>query len=368
MKKIAVIGITGSIGTSTVEVVKNHPELFRISLATSHCNEEQLLTLKQELNIDKAVITKESSQQSKGILYGQEELFCLLAQEKYDVVINAVSGSAGLIYSYHILKYNHKLALANKESLVLAGHILTKMSSDIIPIDSEHSALLQLMRGLKQTDVKKLILTASGGPFLETPVEHFKDITPTQALQHPTWEMGAKITIDSATMFNKGLEIIEANRLFGIDYSQLEAIIHPQSIIHSLIECKDGSLLAQMSKPSMHLPILYALTYPHHIASSLTQTGIIDFPAITFQSIDIKRYPLYYLTVDAGKAGGLMPTAINAANEAAIRLFLEHKINFTQIHSLIADYLDDFNNLTDPSIETIIEANDYIFQEVYNSL
>ena len=369
MKKIAVIGVTGSIGASTVEVVKNHPDLFKIELATSHNNLQQLLDVSQELNITNIVSTKErQTNESTGkVLYGREEVFRLLKEESYDIVINAVSGSSGLIYSYHILKNNQTLALANKESLVMAGHLLTNMEASIIPIDSEHSALFQIMQGLELKDVKRAILTASGGPFLETPLEKFDEITPQQALCHPTWSMGAKITIDSATMFNKGLEVIEAHWLFGFDYDQIDAVVHPQSIIHSFIECKDGSFLSQMSNPSMQLPIMYALSYPGHVASNLTKTDLLSLPPLEFTPLTKERYPLFYLTVEAGETGGLMPTAINAANEAAIRLFLERKITFPQIYQLIDDYLQDFNNLSNPDLETIIEANRLIYNEIYDA-
>ncbi len=369
MKSIAIIGITGSIGLSTIDVVRKHPDKFKITLATSHNKVDQLKSLIKEFNIPQAVITNcKFNNKNKGIMYGQESLLQILEDEKFDVVINAVSGSAGLIYSYHILKNNHKLALANKESLVMAGHILTGMSSNIIPIDSEHSALFQIMNGLKPNDVKKAILTASGGPFLDTPLNQFDHITPEQALQHPTWSMGNKITIDSATMFNKGLEAIEAHWLFGFDYSQIQAVIHPQSIVHSMIECQDGSILTQMSIPSMQLPILYALTYPHHIKSDLTKTNICDLPPLIFLPIEKTRFPLYYLTIEAGISGGLIPTALNAANEAAIKLFFEGKINFPQIYEIIDNYLNDFNNITDPDIDTILDANKYVFNEVYQSL
>lgn len=369
MKKIAIIGVTGSIGKSTIEVVRRHPDRFRIALATAHSNPQKLIELKKELNIEDAVLTdpENGAEKNSAVLYGQEELFRLLAEKEYDVVINAVSGSAGLVYSYQTLKNKHALALANKESLVLAGHILTKMSDRILPVDSEHSALFQVMSGLQKSDVKNLILTASGGPFLDTPLDRFSEITPKQALNHPTWSMGAKITIDSATMFNKGLEVIEAHWLFGIEYSRIKAVIHPQSIIHSCVECKDGSILSQMSRPSMQLPILYALSYPDHIESDVIQTNMLDLPPLTFCPIEKHRYPLYFLTLEAGKAGGLMPSAMNAANEAAIKLFLENKIPFTGIYRIVADYLNSFTNIENPDIDTILEANSHIFEEVYNS-
>lgn len=342
--------------------------MFSIALATSHNNAQKLIKLKKELSIEDTVLTNSANGKlhEPSILYGQEQLFRLLAEKNYDIVINAVSGSSGLVYSYQVLKNKHVLALANKESLVLAGHILTEMNGTILPVDSEHSALLQVMSGLKKSDVKNLILTASGGPFFDRPLSEFANITPKQALNHPTWSMGAKITIDSATMFNKGLEIIEAHWLFGVPYSQIQAIIHPQSIIHSFIECKDGSILNQMSTPSMQLPILYALSYPDHVNSALTKTNMFELPPLTFHRLEKQRYPLFFLTLEAGKEGGLMPTAMNAANEAAIKLFLEKKIPFTDIYRIIADFIDKFTNVPDPDIDTIITTNEEVFEQVYS--
>jgi 1-deoxy-D-xylulose-5-phosphate reductoisomerase len=367
MKKIALLGITGSIGLSAVEVVKRHPDLFKIDLASSHNKEKELVALAEEIDIKNIVLTNNETTSStaseRKVFRGEEELLRLLASEEFDIVINAVSGSSGLIYSYNILKHKHRLALANKESLVMAGHILTKMTDGqkIIPIDSEHSALIQLIDGLQRDDIAKLILTASGGPFRDLALESFSEITPEQALVHPTWDMGAKITIDSATMLNKGLEIIEAHWLFGIEYDKMTAVVHPQSFIHSFVECCDGSLLAQMSKPSMQLPILYALSYPRHIKSDVVKTNIFDHSGLTFHPLEKKRYPLFFLAVEAGKAGGIMPTVLNAANEAAIKLFLQKKIGFSQIHELAASCCQKFENISNPDIDTVLNTNESVY-------
>jgi len=371
MKKIAVLGLTGSIGLSVVEVVRKHPQLFQIAFATSHNNYELMTSLSQELQIDKIVLTGQNfSNQKKpaqqGIYFGQEEVLQILSSEEFDIVINAVSGSAGLVYSFHILEMNHSLALANKESLVMAGHLFQDQinKKKIIPIDSEHSALFQLFNGLSPAEINKVIITASGGPFRELPLEEFSHITPEQALQHPTWSMGAKITIDSATMFNKGLEVIEAHWLFQLPYDKIDAVIHPQSIIHSLVECSDGSLLAQLSNPSMQLPILYALSYPRHIESDLGKTNLTSLPSLSFFDIDEKRYPLYRLAREAGKQGGIMPTVLNAANEAAIKLFLEKKIPYLKIQQIAEEYLNKQSNIENPDLETISEVNEKTFKQV----
>ncbi len=367
MKKIAILGITGSIGMSAVEVVRKHSDKFKITLATSHNNLVTLQKLKDELNIDRVIST---GKVDKRKLSGVKELIRVLESEEFDIIINAVSGSAGLNFSYHVLKNKHPLALANKESLVMAGHILTKMSGgkSIIPIDSEHSALFQLMQGLNSKDVKSLILTASGGPFRTLALTDFQFIKPEDALAHPTWSMGAKITIDSATMFNKGLEVIEAHWLFGLDYSQIKAIIHPQSIIHSMIECNDGSILAQMSNPSMQLPILYALSYPHHFDSDCVSTDLLKLSALTFEELFIERYPLYFLALEVGKMGGIMPTVMNAANEAAINLFLQNKIKFNSIYDLIKKEVEEYQFISDPDIDTILEVNKTVFDKVTNAM
>jgi 1-deoxy-D-xylulose-5-phosphate reductoisomerase len=208
-----------------------------------------------------------------------------------------------------------------------------------------------------------MIITASGGPFRELPLSEFDSITPELALQHPTWSMGAKITIDSATMFNKGLEVIEAHWLFDLPYEKIDAVIHPQSIIHSFIECIDGSILAQMSNPSMQLPVLYALTYPEHIDSDF-RTSLIDLPPLTFAEIEPERYPLYTLVREAGMAGGIMPTILNAANEACIELFLQNKIRFTDIYRITEKHLGKQNNITDPDLETILSINEGVYSEI----
>jgi 1-deoxy-D-xylulose-5-phosphate reductoisomerase len=371
MKRIAVLGLTGSIGLSVVEVVRRHSDLFHISFATTHNNYELLSSLAAELKIDKTAITgnnypPETGKRGDSFYHGQSEVLSILASEEFDLVINAISGSAGLIYSHHILSHNHILALANKESLVMAGHLFQDKIKQkrIIPIDSEHSALFQLFSGLSVKEVRKVVLTASGGPFRELPLQEFTRITPEQALQHPTWSMGSKISIDSATMFNKGLEIIEAHWLFQLPYERISAVIHPQSIIHSLVECSDGSILAQLSNPTMQLPILYALSYPHHIESDLVNTRLIDLPSLTFSPIDPERYPLCELSRIAGKAGGIMPTVLNAANEAAVKLFLDRKISYLAIRQLVEDRLNKQENIVNPDLETVLQINDNIFQEI----
>lgn len=374
MKSIAILGITGSIGLSAVEVIRNHPDKFKIVFASSNNNIKTLLSLAEEFEIPQLAITNEE-QKSKleipagmKIYFGTESLHSALEDIECDLVLNAISGSAGLMCSIITLSRGVDLALANKESLVMAGHLIMPMVRNsqvkLIPVDSEHSAIFQAINDTPLSQVRSLVITASGGPFRTLPLEQFKNVTIEQTLQHPTWDMGERITIDSATMMNKGLELIEAHWLFEKDYSQIKAIIHPQSIIHSFVEFTDGSIMAQMSFPTMRLPILYALTYPQRIDTNLDKTNIFDLPELNFSDICKARYPLFYLALQAGKSGGIIPAVMNAANEAAVSLFLARKINYLQINGLIQNVLNDFDNIANPDLETIISVNREINNKV----
>ncbi len=376
MKKIAILGISGSIGISAIEVIRKHNDEFEIVLATAHKNKTKLLELSEEFQIKNIVLTgsdngnkvdKTNLPLKTKIHYGKNSLLELLNDGNFDVVLNAVSGSAGLEYSMEIAKTGKILALANKESLVMAGHLLEKeiekSGTQIIPVDSEHSALFQAIGASPSKYIRKLHLTASGGPFRDLPLEKFPDITLKQTLKHPTWNMGAKVTIDSATMMNKGLEIIEAHWLFKMPYDSIDAIIHKQSIVHSLVEYCDGSIIAQLSSPTMKLPILYSFTYPERLESDLIKTNIFDLQDLTFHKIEPARYPLFFLANQVGKDGGLLPTIMNSVNEAAISLFLEKKIHFVQIHKLVKNYLSSVKNISEPNLETILTANRINFEK-----
>ncbi len=369
MKKIGILGITGSIGLSAIEVIKKHSKDFQIVLASSNKNYTKLIELSKEFKIDKIVLTdehlKSKIKDRQNIYFGEKSLLSLIGDCDCDIILNAVSGSAGLIYTDKIIESAHNLALANKESLVMAGHIfidkIKKKNISILPVDSEHSAIFQVIGSTPHNQIKKLIITASGGPFRKTPLNEFKLITPQQALLHPTWSMGAKITIDSATMMNKALEVIEAHWLFDMPYSKIKSVIHPQSIIHSFVEFIDGSILAQLGFPSMQLPILIALSHPERLQSDVMNTDLTKLPSLTFEKMDKKRYPLYFIGVEAGKQGGLYPTIMNAANEAAIELFIKNEISFLQITKLIEYALNKFENKTNPAIEEIIKTNEEVF-------
>ncbi|MCF7912681.1 MAG: 1-deoxy-D-xylulose-5-phosphate reductoisomerase [Candidatus Cloacimonetes bacterium] len=365
MKNIAVLGITGSIGNSTIAVIREHPDKFNITLATAHHNTELLFEYAHEFGIKHLVITgsKLPAAPPPGsiIYHGEKELLSLISELDLDIVLNAIAGSAGLLSSITTIESGIDLALANKESLVLAGHLiknkLRSSKSRVLPVDSEHSAVFQCLEGHQPSEISKIILTASGGPFRDLPLDQFTNITLDKALKHPTWTMGTKVTIDSATMMNKALEVIEAHWLFDTEYDKIEAIMHPQSIIHSFVEFADGSIMAQLSNPTMKLPVLYALSYPQHIPSDLIRTSILDLPQMNFRPLTPERYPLYFLAIEAGKTGGLLPTIINAVNEAAISLFLNHKISFNDIYKLIDQACQTENNISHPDIDTIINTN-----------
>jgi len=378
MKKVAVLGATGSIGTSTLEVIRAHSDRFKIVLASSHNNKDELIRIATEFQIPEIVITKENHSYSREVVssltnlqYGEDSLISLLANIECDLIVNAISGSAGLKYTIEAIESGRVLALANKESLVMAGSIIKekikKNSARIIPIDSEHSAIFQALGDTPVSQLRSIIITASGGPFLNFSKSQLNNVTREDALAHPTWEMGEKITIDSATMMNKGLEVIEAHWLFDLPYEKIQAVIHPQSIIHSLIEFLDGSILAQLSKPDMKLPILFALTYPQHINSNICLTDLTSLPQITFKKIPQDRYPLFFLTIEAAKKGGLYPAIVNSANEAAVKLFLTRKIGFTQIYQLVDKVIQQLENVSHPDLELVLHKNQEVFDFTTNN-
>ena len=372
MKKIAVLGITGSIGLSTVEVVRKHPNDFQIVLASANSNYSKLFDFAAEFNITELVITNSALKQkitnipkSSNLTFGEDELQEKILSVDCDIILNAISGSAGLRSSITTITKGTDLALANKESLIMAGHKIMKMLKDsnskLIPVDSEHSAILQAIGSSTTEEIRSIIITASGGPFRDLPLNEFENITLEDTLKHPTWDMGAKITIDSATMMNKGLEVIEAHWLFNKSFEDIKAVIHPQSIVHSFVEFIDGSILAQLSFPTMQIPILYALTHPNRIKSTIPKTSILKLPNLNFKELTSDRYPLYGVAINAGVEGGILPTVLNASNEAAIDLFLDKKICFNYIRRIVEKQINKFHNFADPSIEDIIKVN----REVY---
>lgn len=369
VKKVALLGATGSIGSSFFKVYKEQKERLSLSFAAAASGYARLCPLAIEFEIPRLVFStindralqKEIRRQypSLEIYFGAAELKRLLENEDYDIGLNAIGGSAGIEATFCILKRGKQLALANKESLVMGGHLVQeiKREGQILPVDSEHSAIFQALADHPYKEVQKLIITASGGAFRNTPLKDFAAITPQMALKHPNWDMGAKVTLDSATMFNKALEVMEAHWLFDMPYQKIDAIIHPQSIIHSMVQYVDGSILAQMSAPDMSLPILYALSYPRRWDSKIVQTDLSQISRLSFEPIPAERYPLFYLGLEVAKQGGILPTVMNAAVEAAMKLFLEKRILFSEIYPVVEHTIGVATQIHHPDLATIIAAN-----------
>ncbi|MGA7162032.1 MAG: 1-deoxy-D-xylulose-5-phosphate reductoisomerase [Bacteroidota bacterium] len=368
-KNIAILGSTGSIGKNSLEVIANFPDQFKISYLTINnnvdglCDQVRRFRPKGVVVLDKrsAAECKRRFDGTTEVLDGEEGLKEIVQRDDVDVVISSLVGFAGLKPTIAAIKAKKKIALANKETLVAAGEIIMKLVKEtgaiLIPVDSEHSAIFQCMVGEASSSVGKIILTASGGPFLNTPLEKLQKVTVEQALNHPNWKMGNKVTIDSSTLMNKGLEVIEARWLFGIPADKIDIVIHPQSIIHSMVEFVDGSVKAQLGVPDMKLPIQYALTYPERAMSSF---GRVDFPILkemTFFTPDLDRFQCLRLAYDALQEGGTMPAALNAANEIAVKRFLEGKISFLQIPETIRRAMEHHSAITSPTLDDIIEAD-----------
>ena len=378
MKKIGILGTTGSIGKSAISILKEQKENFQIEFAHTHSNYEELFKIALEMNIKILVISNEKLKnkicdipKEIKVFFGEKSLLSLIESSNCDIILNGISGSAGLIYSIKIIENKIDLALANKESLVMAGQIIKKMleksQSKILPVDSEHSAIFQSLEGHSIKEVKNIHITASGGSFRNIPLKDFDKITLKDALNHPTWSMGQKITIDSATMMNKALEVAEAHYLFDISFEQIKAVLHPQSIIHSMVEYLDGSIICQMSSPSMQLPILYAISHPKHIKSNLIKTNLFSLAKLEFGELEKERYPLYFYAKEILAQKGIFPTIINAANEAAVSLFLQEKICFMDIYRIVKNYVDSQNNKKECTLEEILFTNKKVYEEIINN-
>jgi len=369
-KNIAILGSTGSIGKNSLEVIANFPDQFKVSYLTVNNNIDALCDQVRRFRPKGVVVLdRKSAQECKHrldrsateVLAGEEGLLEIVQRDDVDVVISSLVGFAGLRPTVAAIKAKKKIALANKETLVVAGEIIMSLVKDLggvlIPVDSEHSAIFQCLVGESSTSVGKIILTASGGPFLNVPTETLKNVSVEQALNHPNWKMGNKVTIDSATMMNKGLEVIEAHWLFGTPPEKIDVVIHPQSIIHSMVEFIDGSVKAQLGMPDMKLPIQYALTYPDRQASNFAR---VDFPKLremTFFSPDLERFQCLRLAYDALNAGGTMPAALNAANELAVTRFLAGRIPFLQIPETICRTMEHHTSTAHPTLDDIIAAD-----------
>jgi len=362
-KKVAVLGATGSIGKSTLDILRNEKNLFEPVLFSSHRKGEEILSLKKEFPSALIALTDDKSPAPAEIDFlGKEGLLKAIAAAKADITVNGIAGAAGLEPSIAVLKAGSDLALANKETVVMAGHIIFDLASEnnahIIPVDSEHSAVFKLFEAHGKNNISEIILTASGGPFRNHSMEELKAVRPEDALKHPTWNMGPKITIDSATLANKGLEVIEAAGLFGFPPEKIKVVLHPQSIVHSMIRLKDGAVYSQMSKPDMRLPIHEALIWP---GAEYSPYGVLDFNSLSlnFENCDVSRFPMLALAYEALKGAPLLPIAYNAANEVAVHCFLEGKIGFLEIPRLVGYVMEKspVNGEELSTIETILEQD-----------
>ncbi|HGJ64812.1 TPA: 1-deoxy-D-xylulose-5-phosphate reductoisomerase [bacterium] len=387
MKYISILGSTGSIGIQTLQVIQDLGDNYKVVGLAGKSNVDLIKSQIEQFQPEMVAIGDEKSadilkRHFKGsnikIEYGREGLIQVATIPKANIVVSAIVGIAGLIPTLEAIKSGKDIALANKETLVTSGSIITdmarKMGVNLLPVDGEHSAIFQCLMGCSdRRNINRLILTASGGPFKDKTTDELKNVTLDDALNHPTWKMGRKITIDSATLMNKGLEVIEAKWLFDIDVSKIDVIIHPQSIVHSMVEFIDGSIVAQLSITDMRLPIQLALTYPDRIKSSLPKLKLSDMPNLSFQEPDIDKFPCLKYAYEAIKLGGTMPTVLNGADEVAVGAFLNGKIKFSDIPLIIKDAMEEykqkeFKPLTNLALDDIISADrwsrDYVEKRI----
>lgn len=368
-KNIVILGATGSIGTQALEVVENLKNINIVGLSTNtniDILEKQIRKYNPMYvcvtNIEKANILKENIKDTKTqILTGEEGLIKLATLDNVDTILNSLVGNVGLLPTIYGIRAKKHIALANKETLVSAGELVIKEAKkynvNIYPIDSEHSAIFQCLQGNKYDEIEKIILTASGGPFRDH--TSLENVTLKEALNHPNWSMGKKITIDSATLMNKGLEVIEAKWLFNVDVDKIEVIIHPQSIIHSMVEYKDSAIMAQLGTPDMKVPIQYALAYPNRIKNDFEKLDLLKYNNLTFKKPDYELFPCLKYAFDAIKIGGTMPCVLNASNEIAVEYFLKEKIKFTDIPKIVYKTMEEHKNKLNYSLEDVLQADKF---------
>ena len=370
-KHIAILGSTGSIGTQALEVISEHPHLFDVEVLTANNNSSLLIEQAKKYKPNMVVITNEDKYEEVNsalfntgvkVFSGQNSLEEIVEVESIDVVLTALVGYAGLKPTIRAIKAKKNIALANKETLVVAGELITKLCKEygvsILPVDSEHSAIFQCLVGENPNPIEKIYLTASGGPFRGKNITELLEVKKEQALRHPNWEMGAKITVDSATLMNKGLEVIEAKWLFDLKSNQIEVVVHPQSIIHSAVQFQDGSIKAQLGLPDMKLPIQYALGFPKRIKNSFSRFSFFDHPNLTFEKPDLKTFKNLELSYNAMQKGGNMPCILNAANEIAVEAFLNDKIGFLNMSDLIANCMEKITFVANPNLEDYVATNE----------
>ena len=370
MKTIALLGSTGSIGLSTLALVREFPDRFKISGMVAGKNLTLLAKQIKEFSPERVAIKDEQDvprlrrligNARLEILFGEEGAAAVASASEVDVVLAAIVGGAGLMPCLQGLLAGKEIALANKEALVMAGEIFVeaarKKGVRLLPVDSEHSAIFQCLQGNQRDEVDKIILTASGGPFLRTPLSRLANVSVTQALKHPNWKMGQKITVDSATMMNKGLEVIEARWEFDMDPSAIQVVIHPQSVVHSMVRYQDGSIIAQLGIPDMRIPIAYALSFPNRLKGSWRPLDLTEHGELNFLPVEKRRFPALSLAYDALKEGGTMPTVLNGANEVAVAAFLNGRVGFREIHRIITKTMDKHANRVATEIGEILEVD-----------
>jgi len=369
-KRIAILGSTGSIGTQTLEVIAQNPDSFEVEVLTANNNIELLIEQARLFRPNVVVITnschydllKEALKDEPVKVYaGKEALQQVVEMDTIDLVVTAMVGYSGLIPTCNAIKAGKHIALANKETMVVAGEIINKLAMEhrvnIYPVDSEHSAIFQCLVGEFNNEIEKIYLTASGGPFKGYSPEQLANVTKSDALKHPNWDMGAKITIDSASLMNKGFEVIEAKWLFGLKPEQIDVIVHPQSIVHSIVQFQDGSMKAQMGLPDMKLPIQYALNFPDRLPSTFKRFNFLDYPKLTFEQPNTKNFRNLALAFEALNQGGNMPCILNAANEVVVQAFLNDRISFLQMPEIIEQIMEKASYLKNPNLEDYMQTD-----------
>ncbi len=369
-KRIAILGSTGSIGKQSLEVIAQNPESFEVEVLTANNNVDLLVSQAKQFQPNVVVIANKEKyafvaealkNEDIKVYAGAEALNQVVEMDTVDLVLTAMVGYSGLVPTYNAVNAGKNIALANKETLVVAGEIITKLALEkkveLLPVDSEHSAIFQCLVGEFMNPIEKIILTCSGGPFRGKSLDELKNVTVDDALAHPNWDMGAKITIDSATLMNKGFEVIEAHWLFGLPSSKIDVIVHPQSIVHSLVQFEDGSIKAQMGLPDMKLPIQYAMGFPHRIKNNFPRFNFLEYPSLDFEPPNTKIFRNLALSFEAMDKGGNLPCVLNAANEVVVEAFLERKIEFLQMPDLIEKAMDKVAFIKNPGLDDLIETN-----------
>ena len=379
-KNISILGSTGSIGTQTIEVARAYPHI-KVKAIAANSNIELLEKQAREFKPELVCVVNEGKARELKtkladidikIIGGKEGLIEAATIESVDTVVTAVVGISGLEPTIEAIKAKKNIALANKETLVTGGHIVTALAREngikILPVDSEHSAIFQSMQGFKHSQIKRILLTASGGPFFGKKREELMNITPADALKHPNWDMGAKVTIDSSTLVNKGLEVIEAKWLFDVPVEKIKVLIHRQSIVHSMVEYNDNGVIAQLGVPDMKLPIQYALTYPDRLPMAENELDFTKYSSLTFDEPDTETFFALELAKKAGKIGGILPTIFNSADEAAVELFMKGKLSYLGISDAIAGAMDKIRNIENPTLEDIFSADNAAREFVYGQV